>query len=108
MTQDFTQNFIRLRRRGLAAESLTELGFNHAESALDVRPPVVMLHKPFLIVLVEIKYLFHTALHKKSNPYPHVEFAKTSEHNIWRTPLTFWAKPLSWALPKKYPSSTRY
>lgn len=57
MTQDFAQNFVRLRRCGLAAESLSELRFNHAECTLDVRSQVVMLHESLMVVLVEVERL---------------------------------------------------
>lgn len=55
MTQDFAQNFVRLRRCGLAAESLSELRFNHAECRLNIRAFVIVRQKLFALEVVEVE-----------------------------------------------------
>jgi hypothetical protein len=49
MSEDFTQDFIHLRRVRIASQPLTKLALYHAESRLDIRALMIMLHERFLI-----------------------------------------------------------
>ncbi|GEM_PF-3643293 len=57
MTQYLTENFIDLSNRRLGANRGTELGFNHAESRLNVRPLVVVRQESLLVEIVEVPHL---------------------------------------------------
>jgi hypothetical protein len=56
MTQDFAKDFIDLSDRGLSPDRTPELALNHIEGCLDIRPLVVVLHKGFLVEVVEVKH----------------------------------------------------
>ena len=51
MTKHLTKHFVGLRDYRFASESLAKLRFNHAECRLHITALMVMLHKPFLIVM---------------------------------------------------------
>jgi hypothetical protein len=51
-----TESLINLRGFGLTSQAVTELCLDHTERPLDVRPLVVLLEEPFLIVGIIVEH----------------------------------------------------
>jgi len=56
MTQNLTKDFIDLSSRCLSPNRTAELSLNHGEGSFDIRPLVIMLHKGFLIKVIEMPH----------------------------------------------------
>jgi len=56
MTQDFAKDFVDLSDRGLSPDRTPKFALNHKEGRLNIRPLVVMLHKGFLVEIVEVPH----------------------------------------------------
>jgi len=80
MTKHFTQNFIDLSGRGFSPNRTTELGFNHREDCLYIRPLMVMLEEGFSIEAKIVPHLIPQAV--KSRCCTSHSFGITLKGNI--------------------------
>jgi hypothetical protein len=56
MAENLTKDFINLSSRGLSPYRTPELSLYHREGGLDIRPLVVVLHKGFLVEVIEVPH----------------------------------------------------